>query len=221
MKFENLEVFKMAMRNTNIAMGREVDFMKNDKARVRACCVEKKGDHGCQWKIYYILNNKTNTYQVMTYDPEYTCTRRIENKLATREWVAEKLIPRLKTQPDMSVQQVFEFFIHTYQVKFHDAMVFRATKLAKQKCEVEVEYTKSWKWFLQNLISDVGDPIEKKYTFIFDMQKGLDAAMKEVCDGAPHIFFNKHIWANLTKHAKCNSGEPRRAFWNCGKATTP
>ncbi|PKI71858.1 hypothetical protein CRG98_007717 [Punica granatum] len=110
MDFENLDVFKMAVRNTNIAVGREVNFMKNDK---------------------------TNTYQVMTYDLEHTCGRRIENKLATREWVANKFIPRLRTQPNMSAQQVFEFFIHTYQVKLHDAMVFKATKLAKQKCEGE------------------------------------------------------------------------------------
>ncbi|PKI37088.1 hypothetical protein CRG98_042522 [Punica granatum] len=47
MKFENLKVFKMAVRNMNIAMGREVDFMKNDKARVMAYCVEKKGEDDC------------------------------------------------------------------------------------------------------------------------------------------------------------------------------
>ncbi|PKI52236.1 hypothetical protein CRG98_027411 [Punica granatum] len=105
MEFENLDVFKMAVRNTNIAMGREVQFMKNDKARERAYCVEKRGDHGYQRKIYCVLNKKTNTYQVMTYDPEHICGRKIENKLATREWVAEKLIPRLRTQPDMSTTQ--------------------------------------------------------------------------------------------------------------------
>ncbi|PKI51384.1 hypothetical protein CRG98_028245 [Punica granatum] len=137
MEFENLDVFKMALRNTNIVVGREVNFMKNDMAKVRAYCIEKRGDHSCQWKIYCVLNKKTNTYQVMTYDPKHTCGIRIENKLATREWVAEKLIPKLRTQTNMSAQQVFEFFVHTYQVKLHDAMVFRAIKLAKQKCECE------------------------------------------------------------------------------------
>ncbi|PKI48133.1 hypothetical protein CRG98_031495 [Punica granatum] len=48
MELKNLEVFKMAVRNIDIAMGREVDFVKNDKARVMAYCVEKKGDHGCR-----------------------------------------------------------------------------------------------------------------------------------------------------------------------------
>ncbi|PKI64082.1 hypothetical protein CRG98_015526 [Punica granatum] len=47
MEFENLEVFKMAVRNMNIEMGRKVDFMKNDKAIVRAYYVEKKGEDGC------------------------------------------------------------------------------------------------------------------------------------------------------------------------------
>ncbi|PKI54596.1 hypothetical protein CRG98_025110 [Punica granatum] len=35
LEFENLDIFKMAMRNTNIAVGREVNFMNNDKARVK------------------------------------------------------------------------------------------------------------------------------------------------------------------------------------------
>ncbi|PKI78644.1 hypothetical protein CRG98_001021 [Punica granatum] len=94
MEFENLDVFKMVVKNTNIVVGKKVNFMKNDKARVRAYCVEKGGHHGCQWKTYCVLNKKTNTYQVMTYDPEHTFGRRIENKLATKEWVAEKLIPK-------------------------------------------------------------------------------------------------------------------------------
>ncbi|PKI68983.1 hypothetical protein CRG98_010605 [Punica granatum] len=48
MEFKNLQVFKMAVKNMNIAIGMEVDFMKNDKARVRAYYVEKKGEDGCQ-----------------------------------------------------------------------------------------------------------------------------------------------------------------------------
>ncbi|PKI38911.1 hypothetical protein CRG98_040683 [Punica granatum] len=102
MEFKNVEVFKMAVRTMNIAMGREVDFMKNDKARLRAYCVKKKGKDVYQWKIYCGLNKKTNTYQVMIYDLLHTCARRIENKLATKERDAEKLIPILRTQPDMS-----------------------------------------------------------------------------------------------------------------------
>ncbi|XP_031375609.1 uncharacterized protein LOC116190090 [Punica granatum] len=146
----------------------------------------------------------------MTYDPEHTCGRRIENKLVTREWVAEKLIPWLRTQPNMSTQQIFEFFIHTYQVKLHDAMVFRATKLAKQKCEGEEreQYAMLRDYAHEILRSNPGSI-------------GLDAAIKEVCDGAPHRFCSRHIWANLTKHAKYNGGELRRAFWNCAKASTP
>ncbi|PKI63631.1 hypothetical protein CRG98_016014 [Punica granatum] len=93
-------------------------------------------------------------------------------------------------------------------------------KFPMYNAEVEVECTESWKWFFQNLISDVGNLIEKKYIFIFDMQKGLDAAIKKVYDSAPHRFCIRHIWANMTKHAKCNNGELRRALWNCVKATT-
>ncbi|PKI62597.1 hypothetical protein CRG98_017019 [Punica granatum] len=130
----------------------------------------------------------------------------------------------------MSAQHVFEFFIQTYQVKLHDAMVFRATKLAKQKCEDEEreQYAMLRDYAHEILRFNSGSTVSLQVqpeTHEFEMlyiclEAWLDAAIKEVCDGAPHKFCSRHIWANLTKHAKCNGGELRRALRNCAKATT-
>ncbi|PKI76850.1 hypothetical protein CRG98_002836 [Punica granatum] len=117
MEFEKLHVFKNAVRDLNISWGKEVQFEKNDKVRVRAHCVKKDKEEGCLSKIYYALNNKLNIFQVA---PE----------------------------------------THHFHRQYIYLEIF-----------VEMECKDSRKWFLKNLIADVGDPVEKKYTFISNMQK--------------------------------------------------
>ncbi|PKI69589.1 hypothetical protein CRG98_010002 [Punica granatum] len=84
---------------------------------------------------------------------------------------------------------------------------------------VNVENKENWIWFLENLVNDLGDPVEKGFTFISDKQKGLDSALELVCHGAPHRYCCRHIFANFIKKFS-NTLEYERAFWACAKATT-
>ncbi|PKI70594.1 hypothetical protein CRG98_009099 [Punica granatum] len=71
--------------------------------------------------------------------------------------------------------KVFKHDIREYNIELgrefafdeNDKVRVRAHCVDRKK---EVEYKDSWKWFLENLIADVVDPI-KKYTFISDKQK--------------------------------------------------
>ncbi|XP_031375420.1 uncharacterized protein LOC116189820 [Punica granatum] len=203
------------------------------------------------------------------------------NKLATREWIAPKLVPLVRIQPDVTGQVAYDYMIHRYKVKMNDAMVSRALKLAHEICEgqeneqyaklrdyanellkrnsrstirlqctpythefyrmyicleackmgfltgcrplinldgrffkgyysrqllsavsqdgnnsfyviaydiVNVENKENWIWFLENLANDLGDLVEKGFTFISDRQKltnlGLDSALQLNKDAA-------------------------------------
>ncbi|PKI73676.1 hypothetical protein CRG98_005917 [Punica granatum] len=240
MEFENLDVFKMAVRNTNIAIGREVQFMKNDKVfeffvhtyQVKlhdamvfwATKLAKQKCGGEEMEQYAMLRDYA--HEILRSNPSSTVLLQVQPE--THEF--KRLYICLDAckkgfqegcRPIIGLDGCFLKGYYGGQLLSSVSQDGNNSFFVIAYAIVEVECTESWKWFLQNLISDVGDPIEKKYTFIFDMRKGLDAAIKEVCDGAPHRFCNRHIWANLTKHAKCNGGELRRAFWNCVKATTP
>ncbi|PKI52041.1 hypothetical protein CRG98_027573 [Punica granatum] len=83
---------------------------------------------------------------------------------------------------------------------------------------MNVENKENWIWFLENLVNDLRDPVEKGFTCISDRQKGLDSDLELVCHGAPHRYCCRHIFANFIKKFS-NTPEYERAFWACAKAT--
>ncbi|XP_031387248.1 uncharacterized protein LOC116200551 [Punica granatum] len=202
---------------------------------------------------------------------------KLQNKLATREWVASKLVPRVRLQPSMTGDEAYDYLMHLYRVKVGDTMIYRALCIAHKTCQgsekeqytklrdycnellksnpgssvglnvapvshhfqrmpligldgcflkeyfggqllsavaqdannafyviayaiVDVENTENWRWFLINLVDDLGNPVLNGFSFMSDMQNGLDAALKEICPGVPHRFCARHIWANFNKN---------------------
>ncbi|PKI48382.1 hypothetical protein CRG98_031235 [Punica granatum] len=113
------------------------------------------------------------------------------------EWVANKLVPQLRAHPEMNDQNVYDFMIYIYRVKVSNATLYRAIKEAHKICE---ENRDNWTWFLRNLVDDLEDPELNGYSFIYDRQKGLDAAPVAVCLGAPHRYCARHVWANLSNN---------------------
>ncbi|KAG8388268.1 hypothetical protein BUALT_Bualt02G0108000 [Buddleja alternifolia] len=53
-------------------------------------------------------------------------------------------------------------------------------------CVVEGEHKKSWEWFLELLVQDVGIIDQQKWTFISDRQKGLMPALYELLPDIEH-----------------------------------
>ncbi|GKV48639.1 hypothetical protein SLEP1_g55437 [Rubroshorea leprosula] len=83
---------------------------------------------------------------------------------------------------------------------------------------VEVEKTETWRWFLEELQSDMQIGSGNRFTIISDQQKGLINAIKELFPDAEHRRCARHVYANFRKD---NRGkELQRAFWKCAKATT-
>ncbi|GKV12293.1 hypothetical protein SLEP1_g23460 [Rubroshorea leprosula] len=83
---------------------------------------------------------------------------------------------------------------------------------------VKVEKTETWRWFLEELQSNMQIGSGNRFTFISDQQKGLLNAIKELFPDAEHRRCARHVYANFRKD---NRGkELQRAFWKCAKATT-
>ncbi|XP_025653305.1 uncharacterized protein [Arachis hypogaea] len=64
---------------------------------------------------------------------------------------------------------------------------------------VDVENKENWKWFLELLLSDLGEYETKNLCFISDMQKGLIPAVKELVPTVLHRFCVWHLWRNFSK----------------------
>ena len=92
MEFENLDLFKDALRDYTIHLGREFVWKKNDRERVRAKCKEQE----CKWKIFCSWNKGEKCFQVKTFNSEHSCARVFKNKTAKKKWISKKLEAKIR-----------------------------------------------------------------------------------------------------------------------------
>ena len=71
MEFENLDLFKDALRDYTIHLGREFVWKKNDRERVRAKCKEQE----CKWEIFCSWNKGEKCFQVKAFNSEHSFAR--------------------------------------------------------------------------------------------------------------------------------------------------
>lgn len=66
MQFGSLSEFKKGILEHSVLNGREIEFVKNDKTRVRMKC-----KHRCGWEILVSRVGKTHTYMLKTYKSKH------------------------------------------------------------------------------------------------------------------------------------------------------
>ncbi|RYR04139.1 hypothetical protein Ahy_B06g083723 [Arachis hypogaea] len=96
MKFNTKWEFKEAVREFTIQEGRRMRFRKNDGKRVRAVCKVKD----CKWVVYASRDHEDSCWQVKTFFNDHTCPREDKNEAANRNWVAGKLVKKLRKYPN-------------------------------------------------------------------------------------------------------------------------
>ncbi|XP_040985948.1 uncharacterized protein LOC121234181 [Juglans microcarpa x Juglans regia] len=62
---------------------------------------------------------------------------------------------------------------------------------------VEAELKDSWGWFIETLISDLGQQPKGRWTFINDRQKGLKPAIEELVPYNDSCICVRHLYANF------------------------
>ncbi|RYR65174.1 hypothetical protein Ahy_A03g011150 [Arachis hypogaea] len=49
-------------------------------------------DENCGWLVYAANNTENNYWQIKTFNDDHSCARETKNRLATRKWLAGKLV---------------------------------------------------------------------------------------------------------------------------------
>ncbi|XP_057719633.1 uncharacterized protein LOC130934061 [Arachis stenosperma] len=91
-RFATVERFKEVVKDSFIAEGREVKWIKNDKERVRVGC----GDNECPYLVHLSYNKSLQCYQVKTYHPEHTCARDLGSNAADQHWLMKEARERIQ-----------------------------------------------------------------------------------------------------------------------------
>ncbi|KAL0409317.1 UNVERIFIED_CONTAM: hypothetical protein Sradi_1866100 [Sesamum radiatum] len=92
MKFENAAQFRVVLRDWCIRNGVDLEFLRNEAARVTAKCKVK----GCEWRIHASPVLGGPTFQIKTIKGEHTCARTYDNRLANASYIAKRIEKAIK-----------------------------------------------------------------------------------------------------------------------------
>lgn len=157
MEFTTLEIFKKAVRDFTIHLGREIYWAKNDKERARAKCKGKE----CKWEIFCAWSEVTMSFQIKTFLNEHICSRGFKNKMANRKWVVEKLEDKIRCHPTLTHIEAFEYLKRDFGVHCDESKIFRSLKKARELVEgcERLQYGKIWDYAHELLRSNPGSTV--------------------------------------------------------------
>ncbi|XP_072060263.1 uncharacterized protein [Arachis hypogaea] len=128
-RFATIERFKEVVKDSFIAEGRELRWIKNDKEIVRVGCM----DDECPWLVHLSYNKSLQCYQVKTYKNDHTCARDMGSNEADQHWISLKVEKRMSTQPHMRTSEVIDFLREEFSLTAHPKMVYRAVREARER----------------------------------------------------------------------------------------
>ncbi|XP_031377479.1 uncharacterized protein LOC116192914 [Punica granatum] len=130
MLFPTLKMFKQAVKDYTVVLGRPMKLVKTDKGRCMYIC-----EQGCDWNIFCSWAKVHGSYQIKTFNPSHTCSKKLKNHQATSKWVADKLVEFMRQVPDMIVADAFKYMVSTFQVRLADMKIYRAMRIAREVVE--------------------------------------------------------------------------------------
>ena len=83
--FADATAFKKAVKHANILKGKDLDFPKNETARVTVRCKDNK----YKYRVYGRKLKDESTFLLASLSPRHTCTRRYKNHMITSAWIAK------------------------------------------------------------------------------------------------------------------------------------
>ncbi|RYR58186.1 hypothetical protein Ahy_A05g023856 [Arachis hypogaea] len=95
MEFTTRDAFKKGVRNYILQEGRGVRYKKNDTTRCRVVC--KNED--CPWIVFCSYSKPNGCWQIKTFNDDHTCERTFKNRCATRSWVTDVLVKKVRKLP--------------------------------------------------------------------------------------------------------------------------
>ncbi|RYR50854.1 hypothetical protein Ahy_A06g025857 [Arachis hypogaea] len=127
MKFKTKWDFKEAVREYTIQEGRRIRFNKNDRNRLRAVCKVKE----CGWVIFASKDRDDTCWKVKTFRDDHSCAREDKNRAANRNWVASKLVKKVRKYPNFRHCDANTFFKTKYDLSLNRNSISRALSDAR------------------------------------------------------------------------------------------
>jgi hypothetical protein len=192
-KFPSIQVFREAVRECNVKMGKDVKFKRNYLAK----CVVICRDEHCKYRIYGRKCKDEESFEVRSFQPKHSCRRRHENSILKSNWIADKLIDKFRAQPNMPVKAIVEEVKGRWGVDVKEHRLYRARKLAKDKIrgKLDEQYNKLWDYLemirvtnasscvmmkIERPLPDIPGKFQRLYFSLAAMKRGFLAGCRPI-----------------------------------------
>jgi hypothetical protein len=102
MKFSSIQLFREAVKQYNVRRGKDIKFVKNERAKCVAVC----RDPSCQYRVYGKQMLTEASFELRSLRPKHTCSRVYKSSIVNSRWISDKLYDKFKIQPDMPLQVI-------------------------------------------------------------------------------------------------------------------
>lgn len=143
LEFTSLNEFKDAIREWFILNGKEMNFLKNDKLRVRVECKTK-----CGFLTHVSKVGHKQTFTMKTWNGAHNCGRVLNNTNARARWVAKSVVKRLQTCESVKVKEIMADIRQNYKAGISFGTAWRAKQIAKEMVEgaADKQYGLLWRY---------------------------------------------------------------------------
>ncbi|KAH0664038.1 hypothetical protein KY284_028969 [Solanum tuberosum] len=247
--FESKKDFKSAVVTHEIKNGKYIQWLKNDKERMKAVCIHSE----CKWEITACKMQRDTSFQIRKYIPTHNCKEwHYDNRKITASFIARKYLTEIKSNRAWSLID----FRDRVSVDLRAHVTLSQAKRAKMLAialidgDIKDQYKMMWDYCIEIDRTNPGSTIHMKFTeneipnkpyrfqriyicfaasdldvdetgwtFMSDKQNGLIEAFNEVLPYVSHRFCARHLHNNF-KRASFGGFTLKKAFWAAAKATT-
>jgi len=157
MAFRCSRQFKKALVKYGLKTHRHLNFIKDEKSKVRAICSWE----GCNWLIYGSKTNRSEWFKVVTFCDDHTCPPRRDNKLVTYTRIAKHYYKQIKDNPTWKVGLIKQAVLKDFLADVSISKCKRAKSLVLNAAldGMKGEYTRVYDYQAELLRSNPGSTI--------------------------------------------------------------
>jgi hypothetical protein len=126
MKFSSLQLFREAVKQYNVQRGKDIQFVKNERARCVALCT----DPSCDYKVYGRQMSDEQSFEVRSLRPKHSCTCVYKSSIVNSRWISDKLFDKFKIQPDMPLEVIQDEVKRRWNVEVTRSQMYRGRRRA-------------------------------------------------------------------------------------------
>lgn len=145
MKFSSLQLFREAVKQYNVHKGKDVQFVKNE----RASCVAVCGDPSCDYRVYGRQMSDGQSFEVRSLRPKHSCTRVYKSSIVNSRWILDKLFDKFKIQPNMPLEVIQDEVKRKWNVEVTKSQMYRGRRRAGKQIfgNLGEQYGRLWDYY--------------------------------------------------------------------------